>query len=381
MAIDRRKTIEMDEQSMVALSLSKNLNEYDGMSGERKTLPVDQLLFRLTGNDDSLVPSSLYAFSDLSRYDTQLVKEHWLDIPVERRRWVVQQLVELAEDEIDLHLGRILRIALSDEDEYIRESAVVGLWEDLSSDLGNEYLRMLRKDDSPNVRAAIADALGNYILAGELDEIDASLATRAEDSLLNIIHDEDEPTGIRSKALASVAYSGETGVRQLIEDGYYSPDEEMRISALKAMGRSADIRWRNLVRAELQNPSPLMRAEAAFACGELGARNAATALLFLLQDDAPVVRRAAIFALGRIGGKDATEALQIIVQEGDDDDERHAAESALDDLAFYADPDGVSLFDESVLLDEDDDASDDWEKDPWDDWIGFDEDDLGLYEE
>lgn len=369
----------MDERSALTISSDEDFTDIAEMSSDKNTLPVDQLLFRLTSDDDSLKPASLYALSDLSRFDAQMVQEHWTDIPIERRRWVVQQLIDLADNEIDLHLGRILRIALSDEDEYVRESAVVGLWEDVGVDLGNEYLRLLRKEDSANVRAAIADALGNYILAGELDEIDASLAMRAEDSLLTIIHDESEPTSVRSKALVSIAYSGEAGTRQLIEDAYYSPDEEMRISALKAMGRSADIRWRKLVRAELQNPSPLMRAEAAMACGELGARSAADALLFMLQDDAPVVRNAAIFALGRIGGKDATEALQIIAQDGDED-EQAAAESALEDLTFYADPDGVSLFDESILLDEDDEI-DDWEKDPWDEWIGYNEDDLGIYED
>lgn len=343
-------------------------------------LPVDQLLFRLTSNDDSLTPAALYAFSDLSRFDMNLVQEHWSDIAVERRRWAVQQLCDLAEREIDLHLGRILRIALRDPDEHIRETAVAGLWEDMGTDLGEEYLRMLRKESSDNVRTAIADTLGNFVLAGELDELDPSLAARVEDVLLSLLHDTDEPISVRSHALASVAYSGDNGIRQLIEDGYYSPHEVMRISALKAMGRSADIRWRSLVHAELQNPSPLMRAEAAKACGELGARSAMQSLLFLLQDDAPVVRLAAIFALGRIGGKDAGEALNIIMEEGSED-EQEAAELALEDMTFYANPDGVSLFDESGMLDDDDDELEEWEKDPWDLWIGSDEEDLGIYED
>lgn len=351
----------------------------DSFEDRRDKLPVDQLLFRLTSNDDTLTPASLYAFSDMSRYDTRLVQEHWDDISSDRRRWVVQQLIQLAESEIDLHLGRVLRIALKDQDEHIREDAIVGLWEELDTSLGEEYLRILRKDSSETVRAAVADALGNFVLAGELDEIDASLAMRVEDALLTLIHDTDEPVLVSAKALESIAYSGDNGVRQLIEDGYYSFHESVRISALKAMGRSADIRWRNLAHAELQNPSPLMRAEAARACGELSAQNAATALLFLLQDDAPVVRKAAIFALGRIGGKDATEALNIILEEGDED-EQEAAALAIEDITFYADQSAISLFDESILLDEDDDM-DEWEKDPWDDWIGSDEEDLGIYED
>ncbi|MEZ4583102.1 MAG: hypothetical protein R3A10_15955 [Caldilineaceae bacterium] len=36
---------------------------------------------------------------------------------------------------------------------------------------------------------------------------------------------------MRRHALESLAYSGEIAMRQLIEDAYYAPEEEMRISA------------------------------------------------------------------------------------------------------------------------------------------------------
>lgn len=337
-------------------------------------MPVDQLLFRLTSDDDSVTAADLHALSDLTRYDARLVHEHWKDISVRRRAWVVKHLVEEAQEVLDLHLGRILRIALQDDHPQVRELAIHGLWEEMSIDLIGEYLRILRVDMETGVRAALATALGNYVLAGELDEIDASIALQAEEALVSLIHTEEEPLEVRCRALESVAYSGDAGIRQIIEDAYYSADEEMRVSSLLAMGRSADTRWRGLVRAELQNPSPLMRAQAARACGELSAQIASRDLLLLLEDEAPAVRDAAIFALSRIGGRDATEALRIIAEEGDEA-EKQAAENALEEMAFYVDPEGAPLFDEDL------NQEDAWEHEPWDDWLGSDEEDLGIYED
>ena len=130
------------------------------------------------------------------------------------------------------------------------------------------------------------------------------------------------------------------------------------------MGRSADVHWRSYARAELLNPSAEMRAEAARACGELETKSARKDLLQLLVDDEQNVRLAAIFALGRLGGNDARDALRAISANGEKV-EVEAADDALAEMAFYADPNVAPLYDE-----EDEEADDDW-----------DEENLGEYEE
>ncbi|MEZ4674361.1 MAG: HEAT repeat domain-containing protein [Caldilineaceae bacterium] len=184
--------------------------------------------------------------------------------------------------------------------------------------------------------AAAAATLGSYVLAGELDELDSAFAMRTEEALLAVLQNPDEALLVQCRALESIAYSGETGIRQLIEDAYYSPEEELRISALVAMGRSADTRWRGLVRAELQNPSPQMRVEAARACGELEVQKAEPELIELLADEEQLVRLSAIFALGRLGGRRAQDALRIIAN-GDDGIDAEAADLALEEVLFYGD--------------------------------------------
>lgn len=335
-------------------------------------MPVDALMQDLMGPDDAIDPERLRALSDLTRTEAAAVAREWTLVPVERRRAAIAYLVELAEEDLHLHLGRILRIALGDPDAIIRREAVRGLWEDVSSDLVDPLLHLLRADPDASVREAAAEALGAYVLAGELDEFDAATAFRIEETLLAVLTDERTVLAVRRRALESMAYSGEVGMRQLIEDAYYAPEEAMRISALRAMGRSADVRWRGLVRAELQNPSPAMRLEAAAACGELAIKSAVHELIRLLSDDELAVRLAAIAALGQIGGKAAQEALQAM-HNSDEALEVEAADLALEELIFFAD--------EGDALLEEEGEPDDWERDRWDFWYEFNDDDLGAYEE
>ena len=335
-------------------------------------VPIDEVISHLLEHDDIPGMATLRVLSDLSKADAQAVESRWLDIPLQRRRELVAVLVEDADDDLQLHLGRVLRIALHDPDTQIRRMAIEGLWEDESGDLIGPLTHLLRSDPETEVRAAAAAALGAFVLAGELDELDATLAMRAEEVLLSVLRNEEEPVAVQCRALESIAYSGEVGVRSFIEDAYYSPYEEMRVAALNAMGRSADIRWRSLARAELENPSPAMRVSAAIACGELEAHAAIDELLPLLNDEEQAVRLAAIFALGRLGGRAARDALREVA-ESEYEEEAAAAADALEEMLFYASADEIPLLEESQDADQ---GSDD---ERWDSWFGSDDSDLGTY--
>ena len=338
------------------------------------SLPVAEVLQQLMQVSEGLgvEPNLLLAFSDLSPADNELVRREWALIPESRRYAIITYLVALAEEELDLFPGPILRVALQDPSPTVRALALDGLWEDNSSDLIGPLVQMLLNDVDDSVRAAAAQALGAFVLAGELDELDTALSMRAEEALLSVLLNPEQPVEVRRRALESIAYSGETGVRQLIEDAYYDPEEEMRISSLIAMGRSADIRWRGLVRAELRNPSAAMRGEAALACGELEAKAARGELIALLEDDEQLVRLAAITALGQIGGKAAQDALRTM-SESEDPVEVEAADLALEELLFLQDDQDIALYDEDELLE-------DWDDEPWDQpYDADDDDDLGDY--
>lgn len=325
----------------------------------KTSLSVEKLLQKLITDETPPTLQDLSAFSDLSRSNWGRVRELWSAIPEPRRFEAVRLLVEAAYEDIQLQLGRLLRVALEDESERVRGIALAGLWEETDEDLLGPLVQILHSDPSQIVRGLAASALGPFVLGGELEEIDAAQVMRAEEALLAVLHNEEEPISVQCRALESIAFSGETGVRQLIEDAYYSPYEEMQVSALVAMGRSADTRWRAAAQQELENASPEIRAAAARACGELEAHAALEDLLALLIDEDKNVRLSAIFALGHIGGDEAEEALNALL-ESDDPDEVTAAEDALEEVVFFADPNAIPLFDESEDEWEADDDPDDW---------------------
>ena len=339
-------------------------------------LSVQELFAKIEKSPDTVTAFDLFALSDLTRAEVEFVWSQWPKLPVAQRINIIEQVVETAQDELELVPSDFLRIALRDESARVRQLAVEGLWEDESEDLIGPYIQMLQQDSAVEVQAAAATALGSYIYLGELEELAPALAMRVQQSLFEILEDESQPLIVRCRALESVAFSSDDGLRQLIEDAYYSPFEEMRLSSLRAMGRSYDLHWRKMAQTELQNPDPAMRAEAAVACGELEHKAAVPELIKLLQDEEQLVRIASIYALGRIGGKQARNALRQIA-DSSEEEESEAAEEALDEMLFLSevaamvdadnDMENAGDFaweDESELDDELDLSS----EDRWDSW-------------
>lgn len=357
--------------------------DVDDTSWMQPVISVSELLHKLAKTPQSVTVHDLLAFSDITRQDGELVRNQWPQLPVDLRRQIVHALNEIAMEDLQYSLGGFLRLLLRDSDAEVRRSAIEGLWEEDEANLAGPLLHLMQHDEEPEVQAAAAEVLGNYVLAGELDELEPALAMRIEQALLETVEDKTQPLIVQCRALESLAYSSENGLRQLIEDAYYSQYDEMRISALRAMGRSADTHWRSLASAELQSPEPELRAEAAIACGELETKSAVPDLIDLLADEESIVRHSAILALGRIGGNSARQALRAIAANGEDDD-AETAELALEELLFNQDIKDIDLFDEAdeeteaaledafdqeLSDDETDDEDgfdqDGWDEDPW----------------
>ena len=198
----------------------------EGFSLDEPTLTLEEVLYSLVREPEEIPANELAVFSDLSRTDADETRRVWALIPLQRRRAVVSSVTELFADNLDLDFGAFLRIALDDSDSVVQRFAVIGLaQEGASADLMGRYIQLLQSAQDVDLRAAAAAALGAYILDGELEELDAAMAMRAEQVLMTVLTDAQEPSVVQSRALESIAYSGELGVRQLIEDAYYSPDE------------------------------------------------------------------------------------------------------------------------------------------------------------
>jgi HEAT repeat protein len=304
----------------------------------------EELLRQIGDTENRLSIASLYGLSKMDRDETLLFQKAWPSMTVERRRQIINFLVEIAEASFEVNFGPAFRFCLDDEDEKVRAVAIEGLWEDNDPALINRLITLLRDDPSISVRAGAAAALGRYVLLGELDKIQARYFALVQEALLETIHSPFEHLEVRRRAVEAIAYSSEEGVRDIIEAAYYDEDERMRTSAVFAMGRSADPCWSDLVINELESARPEMRYEAAMASGGLELAAAIPLLANLINDPDREVLEAAIWALGQIGGNEPRRILYACYEDGDEF-LCEAVEEALEHLEFLHSVPDISLDD------------------------------------
>lgn len=296
-------------------------------------------------NEDSPIPlDDFSAISDMNSDDLDAFLEVWQALSAERRRDLIEELGRQADEHIELNFELINRAGLDDQDEAVRRIAISNLWECKDDDLIEVYLESIKKDPSSEVKVAAADALGRYVLLGELEEISADQHHEIEDTLLKVLDDETFDL-LQQSCIEALGYSSRQESERVIERAYASEDPDIRRSALVAMGRSYNQRWEPHVLQELTSPFPGIRAEAARAAGELELKIALEPLIELLDDVHASVQEAATWSLGQIGGDTAEEALLAMQELTEDEDMLKTIEDALDHLAFLKGSPDFALLD------------------------------------
>jgi HEAT repeat protein len=256
---------------------------------------------------------------------------------VDRRRRVLSELTELAEDNVELNFDAVFRAALTDGDAEVRRVAVRGLWEYVGRDLIEPLVRLLQEDGEPAVRAESALALGRFVLRAEFEELRPEDAERVEKALRQTIDDRAEVVDVRARAVEALGARSADWVRSIIQGAYDNPERQLRVSAVHAMGRNCDPAWLPVLFRELVSEDPGMRYEAATACGSIGDQASLPHLLPLIEDEDAEVQTAAIEALGAIGGRAAKKALELAIRDPRDHI-REAAFVALAEADFDDDP-------------------------------------------
>lgn len=284
-----------------------------------------------------LSAEGLQLLDALSREQCVAFRTVWPKIDGKRRRQVIHQLVELAEDNVDLNFHSVFFVALEDEDGAVRSDAVRGFWEYEGRDLIGPLLGLLEKDEELEVRAEAALALGRFVLQYEFGNLREQHSQQVEQGLRRALEDDLEVDEVRARALEAIGASGRPWVRQAIIQAYEGEAPRLKVSALHAMGRSCQPRWLPLVIGELTNDDPEMRYEAALALGSLADKGAVAHLAPLLEDKDLEVKEAAIAALGQIGGSEAKAMLRSLVR-GSSPGIQEAAAAALAEADFADDP-------------------------------------------
>ena len=227
--------------------------------------------------------------------------------------------------------------------------------------LVDTLLKILKSDSdlAPRVKASIL--LGEFVLMGELEELEEARLRKIEEALIAIIRSDENPT-LRRAAVEAFGYSGRDEAVAILESAYEREDPLWVASALRAMGRSHDNRWDDSVVSKLLDPDPRVRYAAAEAAGELTIEEAGPIMLKMLEDEEEddTVTMAAIWSLSQIGGEDARAYILNMLENTEDEDATEFLEDALENLDFNEELNKFDL----LSLDEDDDLSE------------FDEDDL-----
>ncbi len=271
------------------------------------------------------------ALADLNRADAELLAQRWSALGEQTRIAVARKMLELAENRVDLHFGRALRLMLDDPSATVRQLAVAALWEDEGTDLPGRLLAIIASDPSQDVVAQAIQSLASTSERVAMNETDPDQARRVADILLGTADDVSLAPTVRRRALEVGAVCGEVRrVTNLIEHFYAADEPGFQASAIYAMGRTADRRWLPLIVAGLSSDDAELRFEAARAAGELGDSSVLPSLIELAADEDPEVRQAAIGAIGQIGGRAGVRALEHLAANAGESDAEAIEEARLE---------------------------------------------------
>jgi HEAT repeat protein len=331
-------------------------------------------------SDDTVSISSAH-LTQLSNLDPNLasvVCEALANVDFERRRQILEKLVDLAEEDLELNFDPIFRKSMEDEDEEVREKAINGLWECEERSLIEPLLYRLKHDEDERVRAAAAQLLGRFSMLTELGKLLERDAHRVEQGLLEMLESEDEDSfEVRRRTIEALAPINSEHVRSIILQSYENANEKVRASALYAMGQNGDSNWIPYVLEEMESEEPEIRYEAAGAAGRLGEESLIPALARMGNDDNPEVQSAVVTALGAIGGPTAERVLRRFLQHADDR-MRELALDALEAVQTLKAP-GTDILRRTPgaagAMDEMNTEDDEDIFDEFDDDLGFDDDD------
>src|SRR5207253_1065261 len=177
----------------------------------------------------------------------------WPELPVERRRRIVDLLTTMGEDNIELFFRPVFLVLLADSDVQVRVAAIEGLIEDESKQLMSRLIDLLQHDPEAPVREAAAIALGRFSYRAQCDKLGDD-ASRLREALLRSAR--TEQTEVRRRAIESLGYlNGDAEVQELITKAYERGGRDAE-SAVFAMGRNVDARWEQTILDELESEHP-----------------------------------------------------------------------------------------------------------------------------
>lgn len=320
-------------------------------------LTFQSILDHLLDSKKDIPQSHLRHYSDLDPKSLRLFLDIWPRVTPDRKLLLLDHLVAHLEADTLVSYEDIGRELLNDAEGEVRARAISLLAESDDPKIVQPLLDIFLKDSVLAPRIEAANLLGEFVLLGELEELNEALQHEIEDALISVIRSDENPT-LRRHALEALGYSSREETINILESAYQREDPIWVASALHAMGRSHDNRWNDSVVSKLLDSDPRIRFAAAEAAGELNIEEAAPIMLQMLEDeeeDDDVVS-AAIWSLSQIGGEDARAYLINLLEQTEDEDAIEFLESAIENLDFNEELNSFDLLSlgDDEELDEDD---------------------------
>lgn len=317
-------------------------------------LNLQSVLDHLLDSKKDIPQGHLQFYSDLDPKSLRLFLDVWKNVPANRKLLLLDSLIAHLDEDTIVSYEEIGRSLLNDPNADVRAKALGLLAESDDPRLVDAILNIFQTDTDLAPRLRAAHLLGEFILMGELEELDEARLHKIEEALIAVIRSDENPA-LRRQALEAFGYSGRDEAVAIIESGYEREDPLWVASALRAMGRSHDNHWNSSVTSRLIDADPRIRYAAAEAAGELSIEEAGPILLQMLEDEEEddEVTMAAIWALSQIGGEDARAYILNLLETSEDEDVTDFLEGALENLDFNEELNKFDL----LSLDEDDDLS------------------------
>jgi HEAT repeat protein len=326
-----------------------------------KDLTFQTVLDRLLDPKKDIPDSHLQHYSDLDPQSLRLFLDVWRRLDPDRKLLLLDGLLSRLDSDTLVSYEDIGRALLNDADGQVRARAIGLLAESNDPKLVETLIGIFLNDADLAPRTEAARLLGEFILLGELEELDETLLHKTENALISIVRGEGNPS-LQRRTLESLGYSSRDEMINIIESAFQRADPAWVASALRAMGRSHDNRWDEDVVGKLLDPDPRVRFAAVEAAGELSIEQAGPIMLQILEDEEEDdnVVTAAIWSLSQVGGEDARYTLLSMLDQAQDEDLIEYLENALENLDFNEELDRFDLLslDEDEFFDESDDEKD-----------------------
>lgn len=306
------------------------------MSNSNSPDKIRAIISHLQESGKGLKSSILSELSDLNNDEVKELRAAIGDINPEVVISVLDLLGEICENDATFDFDSFYRMLLTSKDASVRAAAISSLWECEKPSLIRRLIDMLKTDDSAEVRAAAAQALGKFAALAEQKVLGEEQRKEIAEALYQITDETRENQEVRKRAIEAVSPITAERTTEAIKNAYASGNPELKTSAIYAMGKNLDTRWLPILVAETKNSSPQIRYEAATAIGEMGDEAAVNTLIKLISDDDKEVQLATIHSLGAIGGKEAENVLKKCLT-SPSEAIRDVAKQALDDIKSLSD--------------------------------------------